>query len=115
MAAALGEPKIDPALARERLAGMVPFRRFSLTVGGLGFKRFAPGTWGSLPPCVAVALLAAALPSGMRWVIDAALMVLFVWSAWGCERWGAEAEERFAAGQKGSSAMPQIGQLPGPT
>ena len=94
MAAALGEPKIDPSLARERLAGMVPFRRFSLTVGGLGFARFAPGTWGSVPPCVVVLVLAAALPAGMRWVIDAALLVLLAWSAWGCERWGAEAEER---------------------
>jgi phosphatidylglycerophosphatase A len=93
MAATLGEPKMDPAVARARLAAMKPFPRFSLTVGGLGFARFAPGTWGSVPPCVLVLVLVATLPHGLGWVIDAALGVLLVWSSWGCERWGAQAEE----------------------
>ena len=84
---------MDPALARERLAGMPWFPRFSLTVGGLGFQRFASGTWGSLPPCVAVLVLVAVLPTGFAWVIDAVLAAMLLWAIVGCERWGAKAEE----------------------
>ena len=85
---------MDPALARERLAGMPWFPRFSLTVGGLGFQRFASGTWGSLPPCVAVLVLVAVLPAGWGWVIDAVLAAMLLWAIVGCELWGAKAEER---------------------
>ena len=89
----LGEPKMDPAVARERLAGMPWFPRFSLTVGGLGFAPFASGTWGSLPPCIAVLGLVVLLPAGLGWVIDAVLVVLLVWAALGCVRWTAAAED----------------------
>ena len=84
---------MDPALARERLAGMPWFPRFSLTVGGLGFQRFASGTWGSLPPCVAVLVLVAVLPAGWAWVIDAVLAAMLLWAIVGFELWGAKAEE----------------------
>jgi phosphatidylglycerophosphatase A len=90
---ALGEPKIDPSVARARLAALSGLARFSLTVGGLGFARFAPGTWGSIPPCAAVLLLVAVLPAGLAWVINAVLVAMLAWAVVGCERWGARAEE----------------------
>jgi phosphatidylglycerophosphatase A len=62
-------------------------------VGGLGFQRFASGTWGSLPPCVAVLVLVAVLPAGFAWVIDAVLAAMLLWAIVGCELWGAKAEE----------------------
>jgi phosphatidylglycerophosphatase A len=89
----LGEPKVDPAAARIALAPMSAFGRFSLTAGGLGFRPFAPGTWGSLPPCVAVAVLVVVLPADLKWVIDAVLAVLLLWSGWACVRWGQQAED----------------------
>jgi hypothetical protein len=73
---ALGEPKIDPSEARIRLASMPGFGRWSLTAGGLGFARFAPGTWGSLPPCVVVLVLCAIVPMGSGWVIQAVLAAI---------------------------------------
>lgn len=97
----LGEPKVDPAQARAAIASMPAFARFSLTVGGLGFARFAPGTWGSLPPCAAVLVLVAALPADLRWVIDAVLVAMLAWAVLGCELWGARAEE--AVGSKDPS------------
>ncbi len=89
----LGEPKSDPAAARAALAAMPGFARWSLTVGGLGYRRFASGTWGSLPPCVAVLLLVALLPTGSAWAINAVLLAFLAWAAVGCELWGARAEE----------------------
>ena len=83
---ALGEPKIDPSVARARLAALSGLARFSLTVGGLGFARFAPGTWGSIPPCAAVLLLVAVLPAGLAWVINAVLVAMLAWAVVGCER-----------------------------
>lgn len=97
MSPALGVPKSDPGVARERLASLPWLQRSSLTVGGLGFARFAPGTWGSLPPCAAVLVLAVVLPADARWVIDAVLLALLAWSAIGCELWGAAAEEAIGA------------------
>jgi len=89
----LGEPKMDPQVARQRMAGMPWFPRFSLTVGGLGFAPFASGTWGSLPPCIVVLGLVALLPAGYGWVIDATLVALLLWASIGCVRWTAAAEE----------------------
>lgn len=89
----LGEGKMRPELARERLAGMAWLPRVSLTVGGLGFARFASGTWGSLPPCVIVLILVAALPADYAWVINAVLVALVLWSSWGCVAWTPAAEE----------------------
>ena len=100
---ALGEPKIDPAIARERLAALPPFARFSVTVGGLGFARFAPGTWGSVPPCVAVLVLVAVLLADLAWVIDAVLGAMLAWAVIGCELWGARTEE--ALGVKDPSCV----------
>lgn len=103
MAPALGTPKSDPARARERLVALPWVARASLTVGGLGYARFAPGTWGSLPPCIAVLALVAVLPEGSRWVIDAALLAMLAWAAFGCVRWGGAAEE--ALGGKDPSCV----------
>ena len=99
----LGEPKINPSEARVRLSSMPAFGRWSLTVGGLGFARFAPGTWGSLPPCVAVLALCAVLPTGSGWVIHAVLGAMLAWSVLGCEVWGARAED--ALGVKDPSCV----------
>ncbi len=88
----LGEPKLPPDDARRALAAMPWFARFSLTAGGLGFARFAPGTWGSLPPCIMVAILAATLPAGDAWIIQAALVLLLAWSSVACVRYGNAAE-----------------------
>ncbi len=62
-------------------------------MGGLGFLRPAPGTWGSLPPPA----IAAAL--GLFGVGDAALhavtAVLLVLASVACVAWGRYAETRF--------------------
>ena len=89
--ARLGEPKVDPAEARAAMASLPPFARWSLTAGGLGYARFAPGTWGSIPPCAAVLVLVAALPADLRWAIDAVLVAMLAWAVLGCELWGARA------------------------
>ena len=99
----LGEPKMDPKEARQRMAAMPWFPHFSLTVGGLGFAPFASGTWGSLPPCVLVLGLVALVPADFGWVIDAVLLALLAWAAIGCVRWTAAAEE--ALGIKDPSAI----------
>jgi phosphatidylglycerophosphatase A len=90
---ALGQPKSDPAAARAALAAMPWLARQSLTVGGLGYARFASGTWGSLPPCVAALLAVAVLPAGWWWGVSAVMLALLAWAAFGCERWGTRAEE----------------------
>ena len=105
---------MDPALARERLAGMPWFPRFSLTVGGLGFQRFASGTWGSLPPCVAVLVLVAVLPAGWGWVIDAVLAAMLLWAIVGCELWGAKAEEMLGLKDPSCVVLDEIAGI-GPT
>ena len=92
-AAALGEPRNDPAAARAALAPLSWMARWSLTAGGLGFARFAPGTWGSLPPCFLVAALVAVLPTHAAWTIDASLALLLVWGSVACVRAGGAAEE----------------------
>ena len=91
--AALGEPKLPPSEARARLASLDALPRWSLTAGGLGFARFAPGTWGSLPPCVAVLALCAVLPAGLGWVLQAVIGAIIAFACLGCVRWGARAEE----------------------
>jgi phosphatidylglycerophosphatase A len=100
---ALGEPKIDPSEARTRLASMPGLGRWSLTAGGLGFARFAPGTWGSLPACVVVLALCATVPMGFGWVIQAVLAAILAWAVLGCEVWGARAED--ALGVKDPSCV----------
>ena len=89
----LGAPKSDPAAARAALAAMPWFPRWSLTVGGLGYARFASGTWGSLPPCAVALLLVAVLPAGSGWAVSAAMLVFLAWGTIGCELWGARAEQ----------------------
>jgi phosphatidylglycerophosphatase A len=101
--AALGEPKLPPSEARARLASLDALSRWSLTAGGLGFARFAPGTWGSLPPCVAVLVLCAVLPAGLGWVLQAVIGAFLVFACFGCVRWGARAEE--ALGLKDPSCV----------
>lgn len=65
----------------------------ALSVGGLGFLRPAPGTWGSLPPALLAAVLAAARvsPTVQAVVAGTFLMVASVI----CLLWGGYAEERF--------------------
>jgi phosphatidylglycerophosphatase A len=89
----LGEPKIDPSEARARLAALPWAQRASLTVGGLGFARFAPGTWGSLPPCVLVLALVATLPADAGWVIQVVLLAVLAWACMACVAWGGGAEQ----------------------
>jgi phosphatidylglycerophosphatase A len=101
--AALGEPKLPPSEARARLASLDALSRWSLTAGGLGFARFAPGTWGSLPPCVAVLVLCAVLPAGLGWVLQAVIGAFLAFACFGCVRWGARAEE--ALGLKDPSCV----------
>lgn len=64
-----------------------------LSVGGLGFLRPAPGTWGSLPPAgLAFVMVLAGVP--LVWQVSAmgALVVVF---GGACVVWGRYAESRF--------------------
>ena len=77
-----------------RSMGLVP--AMAVTSCGLGFLRPASGTWGSLPPAVVAAGLAAASVPG--WQIDVAMLLLLAIGCVACLRFG-EAAER-ATGKK---------------
>ncbi|MDA0803029.1 MAG: phosphatidylglycerophosphatase A [Planctomycetota bacterium] len=71
------------------------FARHSLTCFGLGYLP-ASGSWGSLPPCVVLALLwSLQCPA---WVNEACLLLLAAWGSIACLRFG-DAGER-ATGTK---------------
>lgn len=87
---ALGEPRGRPHVAAARMRSLPWCARWSLSAGGLGYARFASGTWGSLPPCVLVAgLVWAGQPV---WVVNTALALLGLWAAVACVRFGPAAE-----------------------
>lgn len=65
----------------------------ALSVGGLGFLRPAPGTWGSVPPCALVFL--ALLGGADYWAIQGMVLTLLMVSCALCVRFGAYAERRF--------------------
>lgn len=70
-----------------------------VTVGGLGFLRPAPGTWGSLPPvALALAWLGFGLPIDL---INFAILIVGVIAAAGCLEFGGWAESRW--GKKDAS------------
>ena len=65
----------------------------SLSVLGLGFLRPAPGTWGSLPtPMLVAVLLLGAAP---WWAVTLTSVVLLALSCVACVAFGRYAEERF--------------------
>jgi phosphatidylglycerophosphatase A len=64
-----------------------------VTVGGLGFLRPAPGTWGSLPPvAVCLGYVAAGLPISF---LNVVLLVLIAVGCAACLEFGVWAEARF--------------------
>ncbi len=65
----------------------------ALSVGGLGFLRPAPGTWGSMPPPALAALLV--LFGASQSTIYAALAACLVIPSIACVLWGKYAETRF--------------------
>ena len=69
------------------------WRKWIITVGGLGLLRPAPGSWGSLPPCALAfaAVLLGAQPS----TINLMLIVLLVASSVACIALGAWAERHY--------------------
>lgn len=69
------------------------WRKWIITVGGLGLLRPAPGTWGSLPPC---ALTFGAVLLGIETsTINLMLIVLLVVSSIACIALGTWAEQQF--------------------
>lgn len=68
-----------------------------LTTFGLGFMRPASGTWGSLPPVVLVAILAAigAGPGSMPWLHNVLMLLIAVGFTAVCVIWGDHAEARW--------------------
>ncbi len=65
----------------------------SLSVGGLGFLRPAPGTWGSLPPPAIAGVL---MLAGVADTVAAGVVaVMLVASGVACVLWGRYAEVRF--------------------
>jgi len=85
-------------LRPEKNASRAPLRplnlpSLALSVGGLGFLRPAPGTWGSMPPPAIVAALGLA---GMGATgLHLVTFLLLVLSSIACVAWGAYAETRF--------------------
>lgn len=69
------------------------WRRAIMTVGGLGYLRPAPGTWGSLPPCVLAGLFV--LFDGPYWVLQVLLGLTIVGSSGLCIRLGRWAERTY--------------------
>ena len=98
-------PKSDP------LAGQLGTAVSQLTVGGLGFLRPAPGTWGSLPPVVLAGILIilgytprAIEPewpelSHSQWVapivFNTTMVLICIASSLACVRWGDVGEGLF--------------------
>lgn len=70
------------------------FETLTLTTLGLGFLRPAPGTWGSLPPVIALQL--AILFSLSQQAQTALLITLLLASSVACLAYGRYAEQRFA-------------------
>lgn len=69
------------------------WRKWIITVGGLGLLRPAPGTWGSLPPC---ALTFGAVLLGVDTLtINLMLILLLVVSSIACIALGTWAEQQF--------------------
>jgi phosphatidylglycerophosphatase A len=65
----------------------------SLSVGGLGFLRPAPGTWGSMPPpAVAGVLMLVGVADSVAVGVVAAMLVV---ASVACVLWGRYAEVRF--------------------
>ena len=65
----------------------------ALTVGGLGFLRPAPGTWGSIPPPLLAAVLAAV---GVTSTANLTVLAsVFALACLACVVWGRYAETRF--------------------
>ncbi len=81
-------PRRPSAAAVIRSMGFVP--AMAVTSCGLGFLRPASGTWGSLPPAVVAAALAAASVPG--WQIDLAMLLLLAIGCVACLRFGEAAE-----------------------
>ncbi len=65
----------------------------ALSVGGLGFLRPAPGTWGSAAPVAIVGLLV--LAGSGQGALYLATAVMLALSSLACVAWGGYAEERF--------------------
>lgn len=75
------------------------WRKWIITVGGLGLMRPAPGTWGSLPPC---ALAFGAVILGWNAAAtNLLLLTLLVASSAACLALGAWAERQFAGKDPG--------------
>lgn len=70
------------------------FETLSLTTLGLGFVRPAPGTWGSLPPVIALQLAILLSVSVYSQVV--LLLTILVASSVACLSFGGYAERRFA-------------------
>jgi len=64
-----------------------------LSVGGLGFLRPAPGTWGSMPPAAGLGILV--LFGAEPFIMYTALGLMCLLASAACVLWGDYAEERF--------------------
>ncbi len=69
------------------------WRKWIITIGGLGLMRPAPGTWGSLPPCALA--FGAVLLGWNATTINLMLAALLVASSAACLALGAWAEQQF--------------------
>lgn len=79
------------------MTGMADARLRWITVFGLGHLRPASGTWGSLPPVIVAALLAAtgSGPAGRAWLYYTWMVALLVVFAAVCIFQGDRAEARY--------------------
>lgn len=64
-----------------------------LSVGGLGFLRPAPGTWGSMPPVAVLGAMQLAGATDIAMIV--VTLVLLAASSAACVIWGGYAERRF--------------------
>lgn len=101
-AAAHGRSWVHP---RVKVGGVV-VRMLIVTVGGLGRMRPAPGTWGSLPPCMAVLLLVLANVGTVY--IQAALIALILLSGIACIALGRWAEHKFQTKDPGVMVVDEV-------
>ncbi|MGI9013100.1 MAG: phosphatidylglycerophosphatase A family protein [Phycisphaerales bacterium] len=87
----------DPRASSSEPKGQLRVQTLLLTVFGLGFMRPAPGTWGSLPPCIIAFAIISLVPTDATWLLTAAMILLALAAGVVCIALGHAAEVRFGS------------------
>ncbi|MFW5653450.1 MAG: phosphatidylglycerophosphatase A, partial [Planctomycetota bacterium] len=96
----------DHRAPADRNPAPVLWKAVILTAGGLGHLRPAPGTWGTLPPCAIVLLMA--MLGVDAWIIHATLFVVLVAACVACVALGSWGEQHWQAKDPGVIVIDEV-------